>query len=295
MKLAYSSLACPAWTVEQAAAAVSEYGFDGIEWRLADGEPITARTPASVLHRVVAATHARGLAVAALDSSCQLVQADAVGRAATAREAEFMVRLAVDLGAPTVRVFGGPLPPGRSVADALGLAAELLRQVAEYGAKRGVSLLLETHDPAWSHSAQAVALLRAAAVPAAAPGTPSAGILYDVLHPCRMGETAEQTLATLRGCIRLVHLKDGRRPPDGAADTEAWPLCALGEGNVPLGAILAGLHAQGYAGWYTFEWEKRWHPELADPEVALPAGLAALRALLAAASAAGAPSDEGRG
>ena len=98
-----------------------------------------------------------------------------------------------------------------------------------------------------------------------------------------MGETTEQTLATLKGSIRDVHLKDGLRPPDGA---EEWPLCALGEGNVPLLAILAGLRAQGYAGWYTFEWEKRWHPELAAPEVALPAGIAAMRSL-AADSAAG--------
>ncbi len=36
MRLAYSSLACPAWTVEGAVAAVARYGYDGIEWRLAD-------------------------------------------------------------------------------------------------------------------------------------------------------------------------------------------------------------------------------------------------------------------
>jgi sugar phosphate isomerase/epimerase len=285
MRLAYSSLACPAWTVEQAAAAVAAYGFHGIEWRLADGEPITSRTPAPVIQRVVAATRSRGLAVAALDSSCQLVQVDAGGRAATVREAEFMVWLALELGAPAVRVFGGPLPPGSSVQEALGPAADLLRQVAQYGAERGVRILLETHDPAWSHSAHAVALLHEAAVPSVV-----AGIVYDVLHPCRMGEAAEQTLATLQGQIVHVHLKDGRRPPDGS---EAWPLCALGEGDVPLFSILAGLHAQGYDSWYTFEWEKRWHAELADPEVALPAGLAAMRSLLAAV--AGAPAKEVRG
>jgi sugar phosphate isomerase/epimerase len=277
MQLAYSSLACPAWSVEQAADAVAAYGFDGIEWRLADGEPITSLTPAPVLRRVVAATRSRHLAVAALDSSIQLAQADVAGRDAAVREAEFMARLALDLGAPAVRVFGGPLPLGVSVADALAPAADALRRVAHVGAAHGISILLETHDPAWSHSASAVALVEAA-------GEPSAGILYDVLHPCRMGETADQTLATLQGYVKLVHLKDGHRPDP---DQEAWPLCALGEGDVPLGAIVAGLRAQGYAGWYTFEWEKRWHPELADPEVALPAGLARARALAASAQGGG--------
>ena len=33
---------------------------------------------------------------------------------------------------------------------------------------------------------------------------------------------------------------------------------------------LAALRAAGYDGWLTVEWEKRWHPELAEPEVALP-------------------------
>ena len=31
------------------------------------------------------------------------------------------------------------------------------------------------------------------------------------------------------------------------------------------------LKAGGYDGYYSFEWEKWWHPELAEPEVAFPA------------------------
>jgi hypothetical protein len=33
-------------------------------------------------------------------------------------------------------------------------------------------------------------------------------------------------------------------------------------------------------GWLSVEWEKRWHPELAEPELALPRELAALRAVM---------------
>src|SRR5258708_35005419 len=70
MKLAYSSLACPGWTVEEASDAVTRYGFDGIEWRLADGEPITSQTPESVLRRVIEATRSHTLSGPALGSSC---------------------------------------------------------------------------------------------------------------------------------------------------------------------------------------------------------------------------------
>jgi sugar phosphate isomerase/epimerase len=268
MKLAYSTLACPGWTVEEAADAVDRYGFDGIEWRLADHEPITRQTPEPTIQRVVAATRSRGLRVAAVDSSCCLAQPDAQGRAEAVREGAFIVDLAATLGAPLVRVFGGPLPPGVSVDEALAPAAEVLNSLAQYAGEH-LRVLLETHDPAWSRSANALALLEAA-------GQPPAGLLYDVLHPCRMGESVEQTIATLGRHVALVHLKDGRQPPDGSAE---WPLCALGAGDVPLGTVLAALSASGYEGWYTFEWEKRWHPELAEPEAALPAGLGFLRAL----------------
>jgi sugar phosphate isomerase/epimerase len=276
MKLAYSSLACPGWTVEEAADAVVRYGFDGIEWRLADGEPITSQTSPEVLRRVVEATRARGLRVPALDSSCQLAQVDDAGRSKSVREGEFMVDLALTLGAPAVRVFGGPLPDGVSIGEALAPAAEVLRRIAQYAAAHNIQILVETHDPAWSRSATAVALTTAA-------GVPSVGILYDVLHPCRMGEPVEQTVSTLGRHMKLVHVKDGHRPPDGS---EEWPLCALGEGDVPLDSIFALLQAQGYDGWYTFEWEKRWHPELAEPEVALPAGAAYVRATAASVSTA---------
>jgi len=271
MKLAYSSLACPGWTVEEAADAVARYGFDGIEWRLADGEPITSQTSPEVLRRVVEATRAHGLRVPALDSSCQLAQVDDAGRSKSVREGEFMVNLALTLGAPALRVFGGLLPDGVSIGEALAPAAEALRRIAQHAAAHDIQILVETHDPAWSRSANAVALTTAA-------GVPSVGILYDILHPCRMGELGEQTVSTLGRHVKLVHVKDGHRPPDGSKE---WPLCALGEGDVPLDSILALLQAQGYDGWYTFEWEKRWHPELAEPEIALPAGAAYVRALAA--------------
>ncbi len=45
MKFAYSSLACPQWTIEEAIEAAVRYGYDAIEWRMADGEIITSETP----------------------------------------------------------------------------------------------------------------------------------------------------------------------------------------------------------------------------------------------------------
>jgi sugar phosphate isomerase/epimerase len=80
-------------------------------------------------------------------------------------------------------------------------------------------------------------------------------------------------LQTLSGRIAHVHVKDCRR--DSAAGD--WHLTLLGEGEVPVRSCVDALRTAGYTGWLSVEWEKYWHPELAEPEVALPQFAEALR------------------
>ena len=46
---------------------------------------------------------------------------------------------------------------------------------------------------------------------------------------------------------------------------------------MPLANTLTALKYSEYDGFLSIEWEKKWHPELAEPEVALPQHLAELR------------------
>jgi fatty-acyl-CoA synthase len=128
-----------------------------------------------------------------------------------------------------------------------------------------VTVALETHD----HFASA---LRTADLVGRV-GHPRFAAIWDVHHPTRVGESPEQVADALGPAIRLVHVKDARRHGD------QWELVPLGEGDVPVGGCLDVLCSSGYDGWLTVEWEKRWHPELAEPELALPRELAALRGL----------------
>jgi fatty-acyl-CoA synthase len=89
-----------------------------------------------------------------------------------------------------------------------------------------------------------------------------------------VGESVSDVLSVLRGRIALVHVKDARRVG------ESWELLPAGEGEVPLRAMLKALLQEGYAGLVSVEWEKHWHPEIADPEVALPQHIAWLRSTL---------------
>ena len=69
-------------------------------------------------------------------------------------------------------------------------------------------------------------------------------------------------------------MKDMKHLPGGG-----WQYVLNGEGEIPLAEILGLLRRQGFDGWLSYEWEKKWHPELASAEVALPHYVSAMRAL----------------
>jgi sugar phosphate isomerase/epimerase len=66
-----------------------------------------------------------------------------------------------------------------------------------------------------------------------------------------------------------VHIKDFSNS-DGA-------LTLIGNGDIPIIPIVNQLLSDGYDGYFSLEWEKKWHPELPEIESAL----ARYRALLA--------------
>jgi sugar phosphate isomerase/epimerase len=170
--------------------------------------------------------------------------------------------LARDLGAPLVRVFGGNLPDDVPHQEAVAGAAETLRAFGDAAQAEGVSIVLETHD-AFSTGVQVAELLAVTAHPAVF-------ALWDLHHPYTQGEPIEETHRLLAPRIRYVHVKDGR---DGVCTL-------LGEGDVPIFAMLDLIRGGGYDGPISVEWEKRWQPQIADPEIALPQYANALRAYL---------------
>ena len=57
-----------------------------------------------------------------------------------------------------------------------------------------------------------------------------------------------------------------------------------GTGTVPVRETVNVLARGGYRGYYCLEWEKRWHPELEEPEIAFPHYAKVMREYLAAAN-----------
>jgi len=272
LRLAYSNLACPEWSFERCVEAVGEYGFDGLEVRLFDGEVVSAGLSEASRRRADACLRESGVPVAALDTSLTVTTED---RGRFLAELEDLAGLAERWGAPLLRLFGGRLPassPARE--EALEAAAALLRSAAAVAERHRVRLAVETHDDFSSAYTLAELLDRAGGV---------AGAVYDSHHPHRMGESPADVLAALGPRVWHVQVKDARRrpappsaPAEGATDPAAglgqdeWELVDLGQGEVPVRVLLGLLKATGYRGWVSLEYEKKWHPELAAPEEALP-------------------------
>jgi sugar phosphate isomerase/epimerase len=269
MKLAFTTLACPGWSLDQAVAAARQYGYEGLELRLLDGELLRPDLDIEARRRVRELCTDAGIPIVCVDTSVRIAQPDPAARAEQVRDGLAFLELAAGWDAPLIRVFGGP-PEGADAAATRDAAIECLAPLAERARALGVAVALETHD-AFSGSTIVADVL--AATPA-----DGAGALWDTLHPFRVGDTLDQTIANLRDRLLHVHIKDGRRPADGSP---SWDLTLLGEGDVPIRGILAALRAIGYTGWLSVEWEKKWHPDLAEPELALPQHAMLLREYLA--------------
>src|SRR5438105_14334961 len=110
-KLAFSTLGCPSWTIEQVGEAGRRFGYDGIELGLLDGELLPSEVDAAGRDRITKAL--QGLEIACVDTSARFAYPDAGERSTNRRMAEQYLALAADLGAPMIRVFGGNLAEGQ--------------------------------------------------------------------------------------------------------------------------------------------------------------------------------------
>jgi sugar phosphate isomerase/epimerase len=116
-------------------------------------------------------------------------------------------------------------------------------------------VLIESHGD-FTDSPTLLELMRRADSPAVA-------ILWDAHHTFAFGkEPPETTVREIGKYIRHTHLKDSVP----AGDDRKYVL--TGTGEVPVRRQVEALVKMDYRGFYSFEWEKRWHPEIEEPEIA---------------------------
>jgi glucosamine-6-phosphate deaminase len=265
VRLSFSTLGCPSWTLARVLDVAGREGYDGVELRFLENDDALWARP-ELSGSGLAETRRRlgdaGLAVSCVDTRSFFHDPDPSARAQARDEARRSLELAAQLGAPGIRVFGDRVQPGADRAATRGWIAEAMQALAEDGERTGTSVWIESHGD-FARATDTLSILEL--VPSRA-----AGVVWDPANAFEAaGEEPAEGPRVLGGRIRHVHLKD-LSPARAADGGPAWKPALAGEGQFPAADVLALLRRSGYDGYVSFEWEKRWHPSIEEPEVALP-------------------------
>jgi L-ribulose-5-phosphate 3-epimerase len=201
------------------------------------------------------------------------------------------------LRAPCIRVYGGAYRAEQDRQRRPQLEQTLVESLATLGpaaAQAGVLLAVETHfNTLTCSAAETAGLIRRV-------GHPNVRVLYDQPNlEFSDGERYAEALRLLEGLIALVHVKDlvykkgvtgGFRSSRVVTVNESERRVSSripGEGIIPWPEILPALAAQGFGGWLSLEYERRWYPHDLPPAVeGMKRGGEYLRGLLSRWSAA---------
>jgi sugar phosphate isomerase/epimerase len=253
MKLSFATLGCPNWNLEKIAAEAARIGFDGVELRGQPGEHIGATESPESRRAIRDLFKRHGVAIAAIMGYSHFTAADADARRKQLDATIAMAQLAHDVGCPVLRIFGGKLDGDR--AAGVERVASALKEAGKAAGDLGVKLALETHDD-WCEGRFLAEVL-------ATVDSPAVGACWDVGNSYFF-EPAEVTWKEIGSYVFHVHFKD-------AAKTDKGTHSVLpGTGQVDMRKALRLLRDGGYTGYLSFEWEKKWEPDLAEPEIAFP-------------------------
>ncbi|MFP4058371.1 MAG: sugar phosphate isomerase/epimerase family protein [Candidatus Brocadiia bacterium] len=259
MNYSFMTFSCPELDWEGVVAAARRFGYDGVEPRAQarHAHGVELEASAQARRAIRNAAEQAGVAVCCLATSCRYTATEPAERQEMLETTRRLIRLARDIGAPAVRVFGGAIPDGMSRQEAIGQVAECLAQLGPDAQEAGVTLCVETHD-SWCDARHLAQLLQRV-------DHPSVQANWDLMHPVRAGMTIDEAWAALRPHVRHCHFHDGTHDDAGG-------LCPVGQGQVDHRRAVELLAADGYRGFLSGEWI-HWEPW----EQHLPRELATMR------------------
>ena len=259
-KLSFSTLGCPDWSFDKIIDFARDNGYMGIEVRGIMREMDLTKVPEFSSPDAIVLSlkkmNERNLFFVDLGSSAAMHLPVGDERTKNLEEAKRFIDLAEKLYCPYIRVFPNQLPKDRDRQETLKLIIDGLRELGEYASKTNVTVLLESHGEL-IYKKDLLTVMEGAA-------HPHVGMVWDI---CNMWiatkEPPDEVYAVLRPYIRHTHIKDLKI----VNGKEEYVL--LGTGIVPIFQAIDLLYRNAYPGYYSFEWEKLWHPEILDPKIAL--------------------------
>ncbi|MBC7771586.1 MAG: sugar phosphate isomerase/epimerase [Pyrinomonadaceae bacterium] len=262
IKPAFSTVACPEWTLEQVASAAKQFGFSAVELRtFGPRSSNIACDPSLTAHQKVRSLFdGVGVEIASLATSVrfdQPVNPPVIGEAvsdseSSIRAAKQAIDLAAGIGCPLVRVFGFDLPPRQKRPATLARIVGRLAMVLDHARNTGVRVVIE-NGGAFPRAADVAEILDQT-------NHPLLGVSYSLPVGVQAGDTPDAATAALGSRLWLARIKDFR----------VGQPCRLGDGDLPCREFVSSLTRVGFTGSVVYEWDRLWMPQLASADEVLP-------------------------
>ena len=263
MKISYTTLACPTWDLKTICAQAVACGYDGIDFRGYLDEIDITKLAMFQNGEAAAMIKDHGLLVSGISSSLRIC--DESHRPDDLEEARRTIAVCQQLGVRHVRIFGGGDFENLSTEAVAQIGRETMRQILKLDGAQDLSWDFETHD-VWIQASNCRLLLEA--IP-----FPQFNILWDIGNTFMSTADSPETIYDLIGeRIAYCHFKDAiKAKADDIRHYQDWHYVDVGDGELPMAAAVELLESKSYQGWYVLEHEKRWHPDLKEPEQVLSA------------------------
>ncbi|HTL29497.1 MAG TPA: sugar phosphate isomerase/epimerase family protein [Tepidisphaeraceae bacterium] len=257
IRTAFSTVACPKWDFETIASRAKEYGYEGVEIRGFLNESILTASNVFLTDpaKLKSLFTYHGIKIACLASSIAMTGNKRRDRKLADDCRRFIdTAAAVDCG--LVKIFDTEVHPGQSRASAGIAFGDWLVPLGDYAAQHDITIVVENTLSFRDAKEMWLILDRVS--------HPSIAACWDVFNASLIGEPPSISVPVLNNKIQYVQVQDATIGALGATYTK------LGEGEVPVEKFIRRLLGIGYEGWITFEWEKAWLPNIAEPEDVLP-------------------------
>lgn len=261
LKTAFSSLACPDWTLDRILALAGTARFDGVELRTfgAGGTELPSEPAQVAWEKVRAWAREAGVRICCLSTSVRFdapVWPPVLGRLSdteqSVREAKSAIDLAAQLECPFVRVFGFELAPTERRRRGLERIAARLALAADHARNTGVRLVVE-NGGSFPTAADLAEIIDAV-------DSPLVGACYSQAVGVAAGEPPAAAVNVLGERLLVARVKDARG---------GFP-CALGTGDARADEFVRAVAALAHEAWAVYEWDRLWFPELEGAERMMP-------------------------